>query len=54
MAYFGYAKTRKVPRGRPLKSDDAYSLLVETVIEKAPAELGYDFAIWTIDRLRAH
>ena len=40
--------------GRPLKSDDAYSLQVEAVIEKAPAELGYDFAIWTIDRLRAH
>jgi transposase len=40
--------------GRPLKSDDAYSLLVEAVVEKAPAELGYDFAIWTIDRLRSH
>jgi transposase len=24
------------------------------VIEKEPSELGYDFAIWTIDRLRAH
>ena len=40
--------------GRPSKSDDAYSLLLEAVVEKAPAELGYNFAIWTIDRLRAH
>jgi transposase len=24
------------------------------VIDKEPSELGYDFAIWTIERLRAH
>jgi transposase len=24
------------------------------VIEKEPGEFGYDFSIWTIDRLRAH
>jgi transposase len=40
--------------GRPLKADDAYSLALAEVIEKEPSELGYDFAIWTIDRLRAH
>jgi transposase len=40
--------------GRPSKSEDAYSLLLEAVVEKAPTELGYNFAIWTIDRLRAH
>jgi transposase len=40
--------------GRPLKANDAYSLKFLEVIEKEPSELGYDFTIWTIDRLRAH
>ena len=40
--------------GRPPKADDAYSLLLSEVIEKEPAELGYGFTVWTIDRLRAH
>jgi transposase len=40
--------------GRPLKADDAYSLALKEVIEKEPSEFGYDFTIWTIDRLRAH
>jgi transposase len=40
--------------GRPLKADDADSLKFLEVIEKEPSELGYDFTIWTIDRLRAH
>jgi transposase len=40
--------------GRPLKADDAYSLALAEVIDKEPSEFGYDFAIWTIDRLRAH
>lgn len=40
--------------GRPLKADDEYSLALLEVIEKEPSELGYDFSIWTIDRLRAH
>ena len=40
--------------GRPLKADDAYSLKFLEIIEKEPSELGYDFTIWTIDRLRAH
>ncbi len=44
----------KPKSGRPLKADDAYSLALLEVIEKEPSELGYDFAIWTIDRLRAH
>jgi transposase len=30
------------------------SVGLQEVIDKAPSELGYDFAIWTIDRLRAH
>jgi transposase len=40
--------------GRPLKADDEYTLVLMEVIEKEPSELGYEFAIWTIDRLRAH
>lgn len=40
--------------GRPLKADDEYSLALMDVIEKEPSDLGYDFSIWTIDRLRAH
>lgn len=40
--------------GRPLKADDAYTEALLEVIEKDPSELGYDFRIWTIDRLRAH
>lgn len=40
--------------GRPAKADEAYSRRLEEVIAKEPDELGYDFAIWTSDRLRAH
>jgi transposase len=40
--------------GRPLKADDAYTTALLEVIEKEPSELGYDFTIWTIDRLRMH
>jgi len=40
--------------GRPPKTDEAYAAQLEAVLEKEPAELGYDFTIWTIDRLRAH
>jgi transposase len=44
----------KPKSGRPLKTDDAYALALQEVIEKEPSELGYGFVIWTIDRLRAH
>ena len=40
--------------GRPLKADDAYSLALVEVIEKEPSEVGYDFTIWTVERLSAH
>jgi transposase len=40
--------------GRPLKTDDAYTTALLEVIDKEPSEFGYDFAIWTIDRLQAH
>lgn len=40
--------------GRPLKTDDGYSLTLVEVIEKEPSEVGYDFTIWTVGRLSAH
>jgi transposase len=40
--------------GRPPKWDEAYLTQVELVVEKEPTDLGYGFAIWTIDRLRLH
>jgi putative transposase len=40
--------------GRPLKADDAYTVALQEAIDKEPSEAGYDFAIWTIERLRAH
>lgn len=40
--------------GRPAKTDEAYHQKLEEVIEKEPKELGYDFAVWTVDRLRFH
>ena len=44
----------KPKSGRPLKADAEYTAALLEVIEKEPSELGYDFTIWTIDRLRAH
>lgn len=40
--------------GRPPKADDAYSLALVEVIEKEPSEVGYDFMIWTVERLSAY
>jgi len=40
--------------GRPPKADDAYSTALAEVIEKEPKELGYDFMLWTVERLSAH
>jgi transposase len=48
------ALANKPKSGRPLKADDEYTAVLEEVIEQEPSELGYDFAIWTVDRLRAH
>jgi len=44
----------KPKSGRLLKADDASSCLLYVVIGKEQAELGYDFANWTSDRLRAY
>ena len=40
--------------GRPPKADAAYSTALAEVIEKEPKELGYDFMLWTVERLSAH
>jgi transposase len=40
--------------GRPPKADDEYSRTLEDVLAREPGELGFDFSIWTSDRLRAH
>jgi transposase len=46
---------RRQPKsGRPPKADDASSLAFVEVIEKEPSEVGYDFTIWTVERLSAH
>ena len=44
----------KPRKGRPAKATEAYCQKLEEVMAKEPSELGYRFAIWTSDRLRAH
>lgn len=40
--------------GRPRVADQAYCRRLEETLEKEPVELGYEFAIWTAGRLKAH
>lgn len=40
--------------GRPAIADAAYLQVVEETLEQDPGELGYDFALWTIQRLNQH
>ena len=40
--------------GRPAKADDHYCHLLEQTLEHTPADYGYDFAIWTVERLAVH
>lgn len=40
--------------GRPRKADGSYVERLKEVIEQDPQELGYNFTIWTADRLRYH
>ena len=43
------------PKGRPkAKADAAYRQALEQTLASEPSELGYDFAIWTVERLRDH
>ena len=41
------------PKGRP-KPDAAYRQALEQTLATEPSEHGYDFAIWTVERLRDH
>lgn len=40
--------------GRPVIADQAYLQVVEETLEQDPGELGYDFTLWTIQRLNQH
>jgi len=40
--------------GRPAIADAAYLQVVEKTLEQDPGELGYDFTVWTIQRLNQH
>jgi len=40
--------------GRPAVADPAYLQVVEETLERDPGELGYDFTLWTIQRLNQH
>jgi putative transposase len=40
--------------GRPRHATEDYRALLETTLAQPPAEAGYEFAIWTVERLREH
>ena len=40
--------------GRPPIADEAYCRLLEEALDTGPAQYGYEFAIWTVERLREH
>ena len=40
--------------GRPPTADENYITVLEETLETEPSELGYDFALWTIQRLNQH
>src|SRR4051812_6858538 len=43
------------PKGhRQAKADAEYRQALEQTLASEPSELGYDFAIWTVERLRDH
>jgi transposase len=43
------------PKGRPKrKADDNYLKALAAALDQEPSELGYSFAIWTVERLRDH
>lgn len=44
----------KPKSGRPAKADEAYIQALERLLEQEPKELGYNFTIWTVDRLGQH
>jgi transposase len=40
--------------GRPPTADENYIQVLEETLETEPSELGYNFALWTIQRLHEH
>lgn len=42
---------RQKGSGRRRKATPEYERLLEKTLETAPSELGYDFTVWTVDRL---
>lgn len=40
--------------GAPRKADEAYWQRVDEVIAQDPSAFGYDFTVWTVERLIAH
>ena len=40
--------------GRPPTADENYVKVLEETLETEPGELGYDFTLWTIQRLNQH
>jgi len=40
--------------GRPAIADATYLRVMEETLEQDPGELGYDFTLWTIQRLNQH
>ena len=39
---------------RPAKAEEGYSRALQRVLGQEPKAIGFTFAIWTVDRLRAH
>jgi transposase len=51
----GLAGLQNKPRsGRPPIADEAYQTELDTALEQEPSELGYEFALWTVQRLNQH
>jgi putative transposase len=48
------ALANKPKSGAPCKADESYWQRVDEIVEQDPTELGYDFTIWTSERLIAH
>ena len=46
--------TNRAKSGRPAKADENYTALLEQTMEISPLESGFDFPIWTINRLRQY
>ena len=44
----------RVRSGRPPIADEAYQTELDAALEQEPSELGYEFALWTLQRLNQH